>query len=328
MRHNKRRLLQVLATVAGAASLGVGTSVLAQGEDYPNRSITIYVPFSPGSGSDVYARYFGEKLSKRIGQAVIVENKPGAGGAVAVQSLKLTKSDGYTILLGSNSPMAANVSVYKSLAYDPIKDVVPISGLTRSMAVIIVPNDSPIKTIEDLVKRGKQKPQLNMGTYSAGYQLAVAPFLKAADFTWQDILYKGLSQTTTDLIGGQIDVAVLDSPSTTNTVNSGKARALAVTGTARHPELPDVPTLAELGYSDAVHYSWTSLWMKSDTDPKIIATISKHLLEILNEPESAEFVARNSGEIMPLAPAEMRAFQQSDIKRFADAVKTSGFERL
>lgn len=224
--------------------------------------------------------------------------------------------------------MAANVPVYKSLSYDPIEDVVPISGLTRSMAVIIVPNNSPIKTIEDLVERGKQKPQLNMGTYSAGYQLAVAPFLKAADFTWQDILYKGLSQTTTDLIGGQIDVAVLDSPSTTNTVNSGQARALAVTGNSRHPELPDVPTLAELGYSEAVHYSWTSLWMKSDTDPKIIETISGHMLEIFNKPESAEYVARNSGEIMPFAPEEMRTFQKNEIKRFTDAVETSGFERL
>lgn len=327
MRHYTRRLIQSAIT-AGLFFGLAGGPALAQTDKFPERAVSIYVPFGPGSGSDVYARYFGEKLSERLGQPVVVENKPGAGGAIATQALKSDKADGHTILLGSNSPMAANVSVYKSLPYDPVKDVVPISGLTRSMAVIIVPNDSPIKSIEDLVTRGKEEPQLNMGTYSAGYQLAVAPFLKDAGFTWQDIPYKGLAQATTDLIGGQIDVAVLDSPGTTNTVKIGQARALAVTGKSRHPELHEVPTLHELGYEDAVHYNWTALWVHADTDPKVIDVLSSNMLEILNSPESAEFVAQSSGEIMPLSPEEMRKFQITEIKRFKDAVEILDFEKI
>lgn len=327
MRLPRRRFIQ-LAFATGASSLLFNASTFAQSSTFPSRRISIYVPFGPGSGSDVYARYFGEQLSDRIDQTVIVENKPGAGGAVATNSLKSARADGHTILLGSNSPMAANVSVYKSLPYDPVKDLKPICGLTRSMAVIIVPNDSPLKSIEDLVARAKQEPELNMGTYSAGYQLGVAAFLKAADFSWQDIQYGGLAQATTDLISGQLDVAVLDSPGTTNTVRSGQARALAVTGLTRHPELPDVPTLHELGYEDAVHYSWTALWAHADTDPKIIDSLSSQMIEILNRPESAEFVAKSSGEIMPFTPQEMREFQLKEIQRFADAVDILKFEKI
>lgn len=328
MKFCRRRFIQAAVTLAGTASIGVGAATHASTATFPNRTISIYVPFGPGSGSDVYARYFGDKLAERIGQAVIVENRPGAGGAIATQNLKNARSDGHTILLGSNSPMAANVSVYKTLPYDPIEDVVPISGLTRSMAIIAVPADSPLQSIEDLVERGKQQPELNMGTYSAGYQLAAAPFLKAAGFTWQDIPYQGLTQATSDLIGSQIDVAVLDSPGTVNTVKSGHARALAVTGLNRHPELPDVPTLHELGYEEAVHYSWTALWVKADTPPAIIDTLSTHLLDILNDPASKAFVAQNSGEVMPFTPDEMRDFQKREITRFREAVDTLGFERL
>ncbi|NYT36776.1 tripartite tricarboxylate transporter substrate binding protein [Allopusillimonas soli] len=326
MNQTRRQLLQ--AAVVGVPMLGLAGFAHAQTSAYPGKPLRLYVPFGPGSGSDVYARYFGERLAGRLGQPVVVENKPGAGGAIAVKATTEPPRDGYTILLGSNSPMAVNVSAYKSLSYDPVKDLQPICGLTRSMAILIVPAESPLQTLDDLVDRGRQSPPLNMGTYSAGYQLAAAPFLRQAGFKWQDINYKGLSQTTTDVIGGQIDIAVVDTPTTVQIVKSGKVRALAVTGVDRHPDLPDVPTLQEKGYDGAVHYSWTSLWVKAGTPESVVNILSDNLLQILNAPESREYVESHAGEIMALGPREMRAFQKSEIARFAEAVETLGFKPI
>jgi tripartite-type tricarboxylate transporter receptor subunit TctC len=323
MNHNRRRILAMLGA-APALALGTG----ARASEFPSKAVRIIVPFGPGSGSDVYARYFGQQLADRIGQAVIVENKAGAGGAIAVRALQTAPADGYTILLGSNSPMAVNVSAYRQLPYDPVKDLRPLCGLTRSMAVLVVPNNSPLHTVEDLVARGKQQPQMNMGTYSAGYQLGIAPFLDEAGFKWQDVMYKGLSQTTTDVIGGQIDIAVIDTPGSVNVVNAGQMRAIAVTGTDRHPELPKVPTLVESGYHKAVHYSWTSLWVHADTPNPLVQRISDELLQVLSNPESAEFVRKNGGEIMPYNPERMRSFQTSEIKRFTSAVDSLNFKKI
>jgi len=323
MNHNRRRILAMLGA-APALALGTG----ARATEFPSKAVRIIVPFGPGSGSDVYARYFGQQLADRIGQAVIVENKAGAGGAIAVRALQTAPADGYTILLGSNSPMAVNVSAYRQLPYDPVKDLRPLCGLTRSMAVLVVPNNSPLHTVEDLVARGKQQPQMNMGTYSAGYQLGIAPFLDEAGFKWQDVMYKGLSQTTTDVIGGQIDIAVIDTPGSVNVVNAGQMRAIAVTGTDRHPELPNVPTLVESGYHKAVHYSWTSLWVHADTPNPLVQRISDELLQVLSNPESAEFVRKNGGEIMPYNPERMRSFQTSEIKRFTSAVDSLNFKKI
>ncbi|MCD0501883.1 Bug family tripartite tricarboxylate transporter substrate binding protein [Bordetella petrii] len=322
----RRRLLQGMA--ASAAMLAWAGPGRAANGGFPNKPIRLYVPFGPGSGSDVYARYFGEQLTARLGQAVVVENKPGAGGAIAVRATTGSPADGYTILLGSNSPMAVNLSTYQSLPYDPVQDVQPICGLTRSMAVLIVPADSPLQTLDDLVRRGRQSPPLNMGTYSAGYQLAAAPFLKQASFNWQNVNYKGLSQTTSDVIGGQIDIAVVDTPTTVRIIQSGKIRALAVTGTERHPELPDVPTLREKGYESAVHYSWTSLWVKAGTPDHVVERLSGNMLDILNAPQSRQYVESQAGEIMPLGPRQMRDFQKSEIARFSAAVKSLNFKRV
>ena len=224
--------------------------------------------------------------------------------------------------------MAVNVSTYNELRYDPVEQFIPLSGLTRSMAVMIVPNDSSIKSVDDLIKRGKEKPLLNMGTYSTGYELGVAGFVKEAGFEWQVIPYRGLSQATNDVLGKQLDIAVLDTPGTTRIITGGQARAIAVTGTERHAELPDIPTLQESGFDNSIHYSWTSLWLKSGTPESVVEFLSKNLLEVLNQQSSKEFVSNNSGEIMPLPPAELRKFQIEEIERFKTAAEQTNFTKL
>ena len=310
------------------ACTGVVRAEAARPASFPSSPITIVVPFGPGSGSDVYARYFGEKLSKRLKQPVVIENKPGGGGTVAALSVMSQPANGLSILLGSNSPMAVNVSTYKKLRYDPVKQFIPLSGLTRSMAVLIVPKDSAINNVEELVSRGKSSPRLNMGTYSTGYQLGVAGFAKEAGVKWQDVPYKGLSQTTTDVIGKQLDLAVVDTPGTTRIINGEQVKAIAVTGDKRHPELPDVPTLKESGYADAIHYSWTALWLKADTPPETVQYLSDNMQAVLSEPSSTTFVSNNSGEIMDMQPEQLRAFQLEEIKRFEKAATQTNFTKL
>ncbi len=319
---------QVLACCALIAATGWFQSnpVLAQVSNFPSKPIKILVPFTAGSGADVYARFFGKKLSEILGQPVIVENKPGAGGALAVQSLKNDPADGYTMLMGSNSPMAVNVVTVKNLTYDPVADLRPVAGMTRSMAVFMVPNASPLKTIGDLEKRGRQLPALNAGTYSPGYQLAAAQFTSKAGTPFQTVMYKGLSQTITDVMGNQIDLAVIDSTGSVSTATSGKARIILVTGDKRHPELPDVPTLKESGYPEAVHYSWTSFWVSSKTPDQIVKILADAMQKALAQPDSKEFIEQTGAEVMPFGPTEMRAFQLTEIERFRKAATDSGFK--
>ena len=203
-RRAARRHVLGAGVVVALIGLTGPASVCAQSANFPNKPLKILVPFTAGSGADVYARFFGKKLSEILAQPVIVENKPGAGGALSVQSLKSEPADGYTILMGSNSPIAVNVVTVKNLPYDPVADLRPVAGITRSMAVFMVSNDSPLKTIKDLEKRGREQPPLNAGTYSPGYQLAAAQFTSQAKTPFQTIIYKGLSQTLTDVMGNQI----------------------------------------------------------------------------------------------------------------------------
>lgn len=322
----QRRLVLGACLVAGLMGLGSAGSVHAQAGNFPNKPLKILVPFTAGSGADVYARYFGKKLSEIFGQPVIVENKPGAGGALSVQALKAEPADGYTILMGSNSPMAVNVVTVKNLPYDPVADLRPVAGITRSMAVFMVSNSSPLKTIKDLEKRGREQPPLNSGTYSPGYQLAAAQFTSQAKAPFQTIIYKGLSQTLTDVMGNQIDLAVVDSTGSVSTATSGKARALLVTGDTRHPEMPDVPTLKESGYPDAVHYSWTSFWVSAKTPDAVVNVLADAMQKALAEPDSKAFIQKTGAEIMPFGPDAMRKFQLSEIERFRKAAQDSGFK--
>lgn len=317
-----------LAFSAGSLLLGTGwlSQVQAQTVQFPTKSIRILVPFTAGSGADVYARYFGKKLSEILKQPVIVENKPGAGGSLAVQALKADPADGYTLFMGSNSPMAVNVVAIKNMSYDPVKDLRPIAGTTRSMAVFMTSPQSPLKTVKDLEERGRKQPPLNAGFYSPGYELAAAQFTSKAGTPFQTVNYKGLSQTMTDVIGGQVDLAVVDSTGSVASAVSGKSHAIAVTGDQRHPELPNVPTLKESGYPDAVHYSWTSFWVAASTPDSIVKILSDAMQKALAEPDSKAFVEKTGGELMPLNPEQMRKFQLEEIERFSKAAKDSGFK--
>lgn len=310
--------LMLLATAFAAS---------AAAADYPQHPIHVIVPFTAGSGSDLSARYYGEAMSRILGQAVIVDNRPGANGIIGLQSLKQQPADGYTILLASNSPMSVNPIVLKSLPYDPAKDFKPISGLSRNMNVYLVPVDSPFKSIKDVANYTKSTGKsLSVGTYSAGYQLAAAWFANLAGVKFTDIPYKGQSQIMTDIIGKQLDLAVVDLGGAWPLIKDHKLRALAVSGEQRHPDFPDVPTIRESGYPEYAQYSWTSFYVAAQTPDYITQKLSSVMQEVLNTPESKAFLAQRGSQLMPYTPAQMVHLQESELSRFRAVAKEAGIQ--
>jgi tripartite-type tricarboxylate transporter receptor subunit TctC len=305
----------------------ISTFALGQAKDFPNRPVKVIVPFTSGSGSDTAARFFGEKLAGILGQPFVVENRPGASGVISVMAVKSAPADGYTILLASNSPLSVNPVTIKGLPYDPLKDLKPLSGLTRGMAVFFVPGNSNLNTLADLVSLGKKESRpLTVGTYSAGYQLVMEWFASLAGVKFTNVPYKGGAQVYTDVMGGQLDVGISDLGGVASLLKSGKIRPLAVTGEKRHPDFPEVPTFNESGYPDYVTYNWTSFCVRAETPDDVTTKLAEALQKVLATNEAREFVGKSSLDLMPLAPAAMRQFQMKEISGFRRIAETAGIQ--
>ncbi|MDR0275181.1 MAG: tripartite tricarboxylate transporter substrate binding protein [Burkholderiaceae bacterium] len=317
MRINRRTF--VFAALAASAWAGVH----AQSADYPAQVIKIIVPFTPGSGSDTAARFFGDHMSRALGQSVIVENRPGANGLIALQAVKNQPADGYTVLLASNSPMAVNPLVFKNLPYDPSKDFKPVFGLTRAMNVIIVSNESPYKTFDDLVAAARKQP-LMMGTYSAGYELAGHWLADLTGSQFTNVAYKGQAQITTDVMGHHLDFGLVDLGGAIGFITSGKLRALAVSGENRNPDLPDVPTVREQGFKDYVQYSWVSFYVRSQTSDHIVNKLADAVRKATASDEARQYVRSHSVELMAYPPQEMARFHHEEIERFRKIAEKAG----
>jgi len=303
----------------------VAPLALGQAKDFPNRAIKVIVPFTAGSGSDTSARFFGEKMSAILGQTVVVENRPGASGVIAVSAIKSAPADGHTILLASISLMSVNPVTVKDLPYDPLKDLKPIAGLSRGMAAIIVPQNSKLVTLADVVKASKDdKKSLSAGTYSAGYHLIFEWFANLAGIKFNHIPYKGGAPIYADLMGNQLEIAIVDVGGASPLIKSGKLRAIAMSGETRHPMFPDVPTVKESGYPEYVTYTWTSFSVRSETPDDITAKLADTLQKALATNEAKEYGRSTGGELMPYGPADMQKFQREELERFRRIATIAG----
>ena len=305
----------------------ISTFAFGQAKDFPNRPVKVIVPFTPGSGSDTAARFFGEKLAGVLGQPFIVENRPGASGVVAVMAVKSAPADGYTILLAANSPLSVNPVTIKDLPYDPLKDLRPLGGLTRGMAVFFVPGNSKLNSLADLVAMAKKetKPPA-VGTYSAGYQLMMEWLASLGGVKLMNVPYKGGAQVFADAMGGQLDVGIADLGGVAALLKSGKLRPLAVTGEIRHPDFPEVPTIRESGYPEYAAYNWTSFGVRAETPDDVTAKLADALQKVLATNEAREYVARSLLDLLPLPPAAMQQFQQDEIARWRRIAAAAGIK--
>ncbi|MFN0000112.1 MAG: Bug family tripartite tricarboxylate transporter substrate binding protein [Burkholderiaceae bacterium] len=316
----------LLKLLAAAIAIAGGTGQ-AQVASFPGKALRIVVPTSPGSGSDITARYFGEQLGQLLGQTVVIENKPGANGVIAAMAVKQAPADGYTLFLGTNTHMAVNPSVVKDIPYDGIKDFKPVSGLARGMMIFLAPAGSKIGSVAELVSAAKSSKQLlNVGNYTAGFQLSSEWFASTSATQHVNIMYKGAPEVFTALMGNQLDWAVSDLIAAIPQVKAGKLRAIAVSGDKRHPDSPEIPTVRESGFSDYVNYTWTSLYIRSETPEAVTTRLVDSVQKILATPGALQFIAKIGSDPMPLAPADMRRFQISETERFRRIAEGAGIK--
>ena len=319
----KRRTVLSAAAAAAAATLA-GT---AAAQAFPSKPMKIVVPFAAGSGADSSSRFYGEQLAKLFGQTLTVENKPGGSGVVAVQAVRQVPGDGHTILMGSNSPAVVNAITIKNLPYDPFKDLRPLYGLAISPVAFAVKADSPYKTIADVVAAAKKdgKP-LQLGNYSAGYQLVAAWLGTASGLPVTHIPYKGGAQMLTDVIGGALDVGVIDFTGTIELMKGGKLRVLAITSPQRDPGFPAIPTMKESGFSDFETAVWSAFFVRADTPDDVVDKLATAIEKIMNSDAGKAYHASLPSQPMRMGPKALGEFQRREYERFRRVADAAGIK--
>ena len=314
----RRRLL------IGAAAACLVPAVQAQ--EYPNRPIRIVVPFSAGGAVDGPTRAIAQELSKRLGQQVNVENKPGAGATLGSESVAKAAPDGYTLLLASQTN-AISATLYPKLNFQPLDDFAPISLLGREPAVLVVNPKLPVRSVAELVAYVKERPgQVDYASSGngSGQHLFAALFLSMAGLRMNHIPYRGSAQATTDLIGGQVMLALPGVAGMLGHIRGGKLHALAVSGAQRSPQLPDVPTLAESGFPGMVAYVWLGLLAPRGTPGPIVERLHRETQAALASAEVRSYMINSSIEALGSTPAEFAAYFREERDRWAAVIKETG----
>ncbi|MBU7573497.1 MAG: tripartite tricarboxylate transporter substrate binding protein [Hydrogenophaga sp.] len=314
------------ALACTAAMVMAAPHAAAQATDYPGtKPVRIVVPSAPGSGGDSAARFFGEQLGKQLGGSFVVENRSGAGGVIAANTTKSAPADGYTIFIGSNTPLVVTPLVMKNVSFDPIKDFTPLSGTTRGATMISVQPTSSIKTLQELVAKAKASPQpLNAGAFTSGYQLALEWFAHMAGIKINVVPYRDSAQMYTDVAGGRIDFVISDVVGGSAAVRGNLIRPLAMSAEKRHPDYPNVPTARESGYPDFVNYVWSSFVVRAETPAPIRKKLADALARIMDTDLARQYAKNNNTELLDLGPEEMRKFQLEEFERFSKVAKAAG----
>jgi len=295
---------------------------------YPDRPVQLLVPFGPGGIADYTARTVTEVMAKRLGQPIVIDNRPSAGGIIAGQAVARAKADGYTLLLMSNAN-AVSVSLFKSLPFDTEKDLAGISTLGSFDLGLFVAQDSPIRDVPALIDRARREPgRLNVGTISVGstQHLAARLFLTTANVDMLVVPYKGSPAVATALRAGEIDVAFEITGPMLPQVQSGAVRALAVTSTQRNPALPDVPTVAEAGLKGYDVASWNALAAPAGTPPSVIRRLNEATRDALADPEVRDKLQRYGMRVADSSPSEFDDLLAREIQRWGQVVRAAHIE--
>jgi tripartite-type tricarboxylate transporter receptor subunit TctC len=262
------------------AALLLGGPAIAQ--TYPNKPIRLVVGYSAGGGNDLIARIVAAKLQEKLGQPIVVDNKPGAQSIVAAELVAKAQPDGYTLLVAPSGPMTINPAVYAKLPYDPAKDFAPISLLAEFPLLLVVGADQPIKSVRELIDYGRANPgKANYASSATPFQLAAELFNQRTGSKFQHIPYRGSGDAAQAVISGQVLMTIADTGPIAGPLSAGKLRALAITTDKRDPAFPDVPTLAEAGVSGMAISLWTGLVAPAGTPSDIVARLNKAVVETL-----------------------------------------------
>jgi tripartite-type tricarboxylate transporter receptor subunit TctC len=315
---------QFLHLAAGAAALPFAPHV-ARAQAYPSRPIRWIVGFTPGGATDIIARLMGQWLSERLGQSVIIENRPGAGSNIAAEAVVRAPPDGYTLLLVGPAN-AVNATLYHNLNFNFIRDITPVASISREPLVAIVNPSVPVRTIPDLIAHAKAHPgKLNMASSGIGTSVHVAGelFKMMTGINMVHVPYRGAAPAITDLIAGQMQVMFATLPSSIEYVRTSKLRGLAVTTTQRTPALPELPTVGDVlaGYEASAVYG---VGAPPNTPPEIVSRLNREINAGLADSNMKARLAELGGTAQPGSPADFGKLIASETEKWAKVVKFSG----
>ncbi|KQT83858.1 tripartite tricarboxylate transporter substrate binding protein [Aurantimonas sp. Leaf443] len=316
-----------LAVTGCALLAAAGAPALAQ--TYPDKPVTIVVPFPPGGATDTTARLMEAGMAKALGQTVLVENKPGATGSIGATEVAQSDPDGYRLMIASLGTFATNPYLQRNLAYDPIKDFDLLTVAVRTPNVLVAAKQDPAKTVAELVERMKADPAgvtfASSGTGSSDH-LTAALFMQAVGAEGVHVPYKGGSAAQTDLLGGHVDVSFQNLGAILGYVKAGELKALAVTSEQRHPLLPDVPTLSELGYPTVVVNSWQGVAAPKGLPTEVKAKLNEAIQASLKEPAAVSKFGELGFEVVGNSNDAFAAYLGEEMARWKDVIEKGGIQ--
>ena len=307
--------------LALAFSAGAGAQV------WPAKPLRIVVPFAPGGSTDIFARLLAERLSTALGQSVVVDNRSGAAGNIGAEAVARAAPDGYTLLMATTGVMAINQALYKNLSYDAAKDLEPVAFVASITNVLIVPTDSPLKSMADVVATAKRAPgQLSFASSGAGSSthMSAELFKSMAAVNLLHVPYKGSGPAMLDLIAGRVSLMFENMPGAVGQIKAGKLRVLAQTGLNRTPALPDVPTVAEAGVANYESLSWSGIALPAGVSRDIVARLNREINTILAQPEMRQKLAEQGAEAIGGSPEAFAQHVRRERDKWSAVVRDAG----
>lgn len=300
---------------------------LAQNDPWPSKALRVVVPFPAGGGTDIVARDVTQKMAMTTKWTFVIDNKPGSGGNLGIDTVAKATADGYSLVIGQTSNLAINPSLYSKLAYDPIRDLTPIGLIGNAPLVLVVATNSPFKTLADVIKAAKAQPGvINYASSGNGTvaHLATELLQREAGIKLTHIPYKGAAQGLNDVIGGQVQLYISSVPTLLGHIKNGKLRPLVVTSAKRTDDLPQTPTVAESGYKGFEAVTWFGLLGPAKLPTSVVNTVSSELNKALNTPELRKKLEDQGLNVTPSTPDDFGKLIKTDIAKWAPVVKDSG----
>jgi tripartite-type tricarboxylate transporter receptor subunit TctC len=301
----------------------------AYAQDYPSRPIRLVVPFPPGGPNDIIGRVFGQKMQELLGQPVIIDNRPGAGGALGTDNVAKSEPDGYTIAIASAGALAISTALQEKILYDPLKDLAPVTLVAKVPELLVASTTLPVASVKELIALAKAKPgAINYGSSGPGSMphLAGALFATSAGIDIVHVPYRGAAPAINDLIGHQVQIIFLDLPVLLPHIQSGAVKALAVGGRLRVQLLPDLPTLNELGYPQIEADNWYGMVAPARTPSAVVTKLNAAAIAAMKAPEVQDKLAPQGAILVGNTPEEFAAYIASEIQKWTKVVQTAGIK--
>jgi len=315
--------LRRLAMLCAAAALPLA----AAAQDFPSKPITFVVPFAAGSATDQIGRAIAQGVTEQTGQAVVIENKPGASAMIGAQDVARATPDGYRVLITTNTTHAANEHLYKTLQYDPVKDYAPITLLGKGGQVMVVNPSSSAQSVADFLELARKSPgKLSFGSGSSSSRIAGELLQQMAGVQLLHVPYKSNPPAVADLLGGQIDMMITDTATGLPQVRAGKLRALGVTGLKRSPLAPDVPTIDEAGVKGYEMGYWFAAYAPAGTPQDVVRKLNALLVKATEGAAAKQFYGSTGTDVATSTPEELAQFQQAESRKWGEIISKAGIQ--